>query len=310
MMRIIPVLWVGLLWLGAAPLQPAEKPTPAEQGEVAWRDMELIDLINNFRLTKQQMLQLANVITRYQTQLAQLDGEELAAYSKVHQALALKRQALVQGQALPPDVLQLLQETDEAVLDVRDQKETLLQKLVEDITKGILSPPQAALISSLVLETGAAEKVLRWQMEQQRQIQEEQNFAWEVLMRVRNMDQVTFTTMGQALINETLSQVMAPTSPYFEAYSNAVLDFFGRVIGLSNQQWAVQEQEAVIQFWRLLREAAGQGNPEGELAQSRTLSEQEFREFLKNPRTPSLLLTRAQYLPEPFVAPNALQQGN
>jgi len=310
MMRPIPVLLVGLLWLGTAPLWPAEKPTAADQGELAWRDMELIGLINNFRLTQQQMLQLANVIERYQTQLAHLDGEELAAYSKVRQALAVKRQALVQGQALTPEVLQLLQETEEAVLDVRDQKETLLQKLVEDITKGILSQPQAALIGSLVLETGAAEKVLRWQMEQQRRIQEEQNFAWEVLTRVRNMDQITFTTMAQAFINETLSQVMDPTSPYFEAYGHAVLDFFGRVIRLNNQQWEAQGREAVIQFWRLLREAAGQGNPQGEFAQSRTLSEQEFREFLKNPRTVPLLRTRAQYLPEPFVNPNAPQQGN
>jgi hypothetical protein len=290
-----------LFLLPAAPGGATEvKEEEVALGQRAWHDIELLTIIARFQFTRTQMQQLAPALLRLQPQVQRLEAQEKGALAKAQESYLIQRTALVRGLQITPEVQQKILAAEAEARKYRDEANGLYDTALEQIT-ALLTPEQNRMVSEAIQNTRAGQALLRYQMEQQRIIERQLEYCRQALQTVRSWDQTTFMQRAPLAAGEVTSQFLPQTSPYFEPYSKAVYQFFGDVIGLKREEWQQREYEVTLRFLGLLREAAGQGNPQAQ--QPFTLTPEEFKDFLLDPNTPFLLQTRAPYVVEETYLP-------
>jgi len=288
---------------------PAEerKPAPAlqdvQQGRMAYDDLTLIDLIHTFQFTKPQLLQLARLLRQYQQQFAQLEQQEDALYAKpeVHRALWVQWHALMRRKNLPPEAAKVLGETKVAAADLRDQREELLLKLLEQVSDEILTKEQLRLIAPLLQASAIpSQQFLQLQMQEQQRLQQETTFVLRFLQQVRRWNELEFAAYRDEQVGRLLAEGanLTPDRPDFPRYAQAIVQALTAARRLEEAQFQVFGPRVAAHIVSLLRQARG------DLGPARTLTQAEFEDWLLNPRTPLLLEARARVLPDqPFALP-------
>ncbi|HIE50921.1 MAG TPA: hypothetical protein EYP85_04105 [Armatimonadetes bacterium] len=283
--------------------KPAPAPQDVQQGRMAYDDLTLIDLIHTFQFTKPQLLQLARLLRQYQQQFAQLEQQEDALYAKpeVHRALWVQWHALMRRKNLPPEAAKVLGETKVAAADLRDQREELLLKLLEQVSDEILTKEQLRLIAPLLQASAIpSQQFLQLQMQEQQRLQQETTFVLRFLQQVRRWNELEFAAYRDEQVGRLLAEGanLTPDRPDFPRYAQAIVQALTAARRLEEAQFQVFGPRVAAHIVSLLRQARG------DLGPARTLTQAEFEDWLLNPRTPLLLEARARVLPDqPFALP-------
>ena len=295
----LPRCFLAFVLIGLLPGLPAPTAAVPEdavaRGQRAWHDIELLTIISRFQFTREQMLQLAPLLQNFQLEMQQHQAAERDALAQAQESLLIQRAALIQGRAVTPEVQQKIQAAERAGQEHRDEATTLYDTTLEQITANLLTPDQNRMIVGAIENTRAAQALLRYQMEQQRLLEQQLQYCQRVLETVLSWDQITFMQRAPLAAGEVASEFLPQNAPHFPALQEKVYQFFGDVITLAPPQWQQHGYEITGRLLSLLREAAGQAHPQAQ--QPFTLTAAEFKGFLLDPQTPVLLQARA-----PFVA--------